>query len=107
MAHVSTTAVETVQQSTAVETQPTQCHWGENRLADVVKGTAKTKSSSKDSGSDQNSPRAASPQQSTNQVSNTRPASQAPPPQSKDVASGNGEIQLCTVTLTPPNSPEK
>lgn len=109
MPQVCTTAVETVHQNTMVDTQQTQGHWGENRLADVVKGTAKAKSSSKDSGSDQNSPRATSPQQNSqiNQLTSTRQVSSQMPPQCKDVCTGNGEIQLCTVTLTPPNSPEK
>lgn len=112
MTQVCTTSVETIQQNSVVDTQQTQGHWGENRLADVVKGTARGKGSSKDSGSDQNSPRATSPLQNSqgNQITCTRQVStQAPSQCNKDVASstGNGDIQLCTVTLTPPNSPEK
>lgn len=82
-----------------------QSHWGENRLADVVKGTAKSKSvGGKEPGSvmDNESPRAASPHQAV-QLSRHPEV-----PESKDVAIGNDEvIQPSTITLTPPSSPDK
>lgn len=85
-----------------------QSHWGENRLADVVKGTAKSKSiSGKESGSvvDNESPRAASPHQTAQAVQLSR---HPEVPESKDVAIGNDDvIQPSTITLTPPSSPDK
>ncbi|XP_057666887.1 la-related protein 4 isoform X2 [Diorhabda carinulata] len=98
---------------------PQQGHWGENRLADVVKGTAKIKvnsagggggGSSKESsnGGGDDSPRAISPQQfpPCNQTSRQNSGSTGPPDY-KDVSTESADIQLSTVTLTPPSSPEK
>lgn len=93
----TTNAVETIQHNSNADAQMLQTHWGENRLADVVKGTAKTKGS-KDNGSGPNSPRAMSPQQNTQGSQTTI---------TKQTSMGNGDLQLCTVTLTPPSSPEK
>ncbi|XP_065160703.1 la-related protein 4 isoform X2 [Atheta coriaria] len=89
-----------------------QGHWGENRLADVVKGTARSKG--RDcalSNSGSNSPRAMSPLHTQSQTivqHSTRPGrrSQSSPDCSKD-ANNASDIQLSTVTLTPPSSPEK
>lgn len=115
-------------------------HWGENRLADVVKGTAKSKGQgggsvnsgvgSKESSSagETDSPRAISPQNcanNTNIASTTtggttqcnfqqvalarQPSIGATALEVKEVPVSNdgGDIQLSTVTLTPPTSPEK
>ncbi|KAJ8977888.1 hypothetical protein NQ317_010083 [Molorchus minor] len=104
------TTVEVPQVQVPAETQP-QGHWGENRLADVVKGTAKSKgsNSSKESssGGDNDSPRAISPQHfpQCNQI--IRQTSVPGPPECRDAATESGDIQLSTVTLTPPSSPEK
>nr|XP_022918051.1 la-related protein 4 isoform X1 [Onthophagus taurus] len=91
-----------------VEMPIPQGHWGENRLADVVKGTARTKS--KDNGSNPTSPRAMSPQHSTlcqgSQTTTTRQHFSATI-EVKEAAATNGDIPLCTATLTPPCSPEK
>lgn len=112
---------EVPQQHGAGDSQ-NQGHWGENRLADVVKGTAKSKSSgtsatttaTKESGTvtDNDSPRAVSPHQPP-----PPPPQQQPPVQStrhpevlecKDAATGNDDaIQTGAVTLTPPSSPDK
>lgn len=99
-----------ISQNQNVDT-PQQGHWGENRLADVVKGTAKLKGSgsSKESSSagDNDSPRDISPQNYSlcNQAS--RQNSLAGPPECKDASTESGDIPYCTVTLTPPSSPEK
>lgn len=88
-----------------------QGHWGENRLADVVKGTAKLKGSgsSKESssGGDNDSPRAVSPQHFSAYNQTSRQNSLAGPPECKDASTESSDIQYCTVTLTPPSSPEK
>lgn len=100
------------QSQNVIENQP-QGQWGENRLADVVKGTAKTKCNSKDNSNDNESPRATSPQQQqqhcSTQSNQTTPFRQisAPVQETKDVSTDSGNIQLSTVTLTPPTSPEK
>ncbi|XP_017774776.1 PREDICTED: uncharacterized protein LOC108561383 isoform X3 [Nicrophorus vespilloides] len=109
-------------------TQQNLSHWGENRLADVVKGTAKGKG--KDSGSGSNSPRAASPQQASQQLqqqqqhhpyhhqqqqhqhqgtstNNSRHASTTTTTLADCSKNDAVDIQLSTVTLTPPSSPEK
>ncbi|GLV42787.1 La-related protein 4B [Carabus blaptoides fortunei] len=111
-------------------------HWGENRLADVVKGTAKPKSNSSSGSSSStkdmpapvttesnSSPRAQSPltsQPTVASVSVTAP----PLPELKDAATSSGcdlapqplttipsvvtaVVATSTVTLTPPSSPEK
>lgn len=87
-----------------------QVQWGENRLADVVKGTAKLKGngSSKESnnGVDNDSPRAISPQ-NVSVCNQNRQNSMAGPPECKDISTEVVDIQYCTVTLTPPSSPEK
>lgn len=93
-------------------------HWGENRLADVVKGTVKAAKvvSTKDaatSGGDVEivsggvgSPRAQSPVHATN---TSQPQAQAI--EEKVETSQNCEsttsVVSSTVTLTPPSSPEK
>lgn len=88
------------QQAAAAASEP-QGLWGENRLADVVKGTARPKGGAgKDQG--EGSPRAASPQPSKAAASRQNSA-----PEAKEAAAENGEIQLSSVTLTPPSSPEK
>lgn len=88
------------------EAQQNQIHWGENRLADVVKGTVKAKG--KDTGSNPTSPRATSPQQICQGSQMIHRQSSIPgAPEFKDVASGNGEIQFNAITLTPPSSPDK
>lgn len=103
------TAVEIAQVQNSDNVQ--QGHWGENRLADVVKGTAKLKGSgsSKESssGADNDSPRAISPQNFSlcNQIN--RQNSLAGPSDCKDSSTESRDIQYCTVTLTPPSSPEK
>lgn len=86
-----------------------QGHWGENRLSDVVKGTAKLKGSSKESsnGGDNDSPRAISPPNLSMCNQTSRQNSLAGQPESKDASTESGDIQYCTVTLTPPSSPEK
>ncbi|KAG5881766.1 hypothetical protein JTB14_005529 [Gonioctena quinquepunctata] len=91
--------------------------WGENRLADVVKGTAKSKCSSKESssgGDNDSPPRAISPQQQQHMnfpaMCNQTTARQAftdLPPECRDASTDSTDIQLSTVTLTPPSSPEK
>ncbi|KAJ8967894.1 hypothetical protein NQ314_002585, partial [Rhamnusium bicolor] len=106
---IANSTVEVPQSLATIESQP-QGHWGENRLADVVKGTVKSKSgSSKESssGGDNDSPRAISPQNfiQCNQI--MRQISIPGPPEFKDAATESGDIQLSTVTLTPPSSPEK
>lgn len=107
---VASSSVEPPQSQVVVESQP-QGHWGENRLADVVKGTAKSKGSgsSKESssGGDNDSPRAISPQHFLQCNQTIRQTSIPGPPECKDVATESGDIQLSTVTLTPPSSPEK
>lgn len=114
-----------IQSQCLIENQP-QGQWGENRLADVVKGTAKTKlNNSKECSNDINeSPRATSPQHfqlpTSNQTFRQISPPTGPPPLSavvlqhnqttettKDVSTDSGSIQLSTVTLTPPTSPEK
>ncbi|XP_050514628.1 la-related protein 4 isoform X2 [Diabrotica virgifera virgifera] len=109
----------TLSSQSLIETQPVpqQGHWGENRLADVVKGTAKFKGSSvggsskeSSSGGGDDSPRAVSPQHfpSCNQTTRQNSVSTSTGPlDCKDVSSESGDIQLSTVTLTPPSSPEK
>ncbi|KAK9886833.1 hypothetical protein WA026_018482 [Henosepilachna vigintioctopunctata] len=114
----ATSNAEPTAQSTTVETQPQQGHWGENRLADVVKGTIRVKSSSsKDAnncgGGDTDSPRANSPHGSgaanstlTHCTQTIRQPSSTVVTECKEV-SENGDSQLSTVILTPPSSPEK
>ncbi|XP_072397103.1 uncharacterized protein Larp4B isoform X3 [Diabrotica undecimpunctata] len=109
----------TLSSQSLIETQPVpqQGHWGENRLADVVKGTAKFKGSSvggsskeSSSGGGDDSPRAVSPQHFPlcNQTTRQNSVSTSTGPlDCKDVSSESGDIQLSTVTLTPPSSPEK
>ncbi|KRT82478.1 hypothetical protein AMK59_4511 [Oryctes borbonicus] len=116
----STTAAKQTTQTNVISTEPVhqllqpdaqqgqQGHWGENRLADVVKGTAKG-GKGKDSCSNPASPRATSPQQTFqgSQMIHTRQGSIPGVVEMKDVASGNGDIQLSAITLTPPSSPDK
>lgn len=100
--------LEDFSQQTAVSENVSQGHWGENRLADVVKGTAKVKNNQKDSGSNPTSPRATSPQQNS-QASQTAPIKSGHT-EIKDAAlvnAANEDVQFSTVTLTPPSSPEK
>lgn len=109
-------------------------HWGENRLADVVKGTAKPKSNSSGGGgsssctkdmastvtTESDSPRPQSPQTSQPTVASVSVT--APPlPEQKDAATSSScdlpstsspsavtaIVASSTVTLTPPSSPEK
>lgn len=95
-------------------------HWGENRLADVVKGTAKSKNNinnnnnnnSRETGHDIESPRATSPQQAP--INSFHGAKQQTPvvqqefsTESKDAAVGSEDVRTGNVTLTPPSSPEK
>lgn len=98
-------------QSPAAEPATASSHWGENRLADVVKGTAKSKSNKDSPASNPTTPRANSPQQSASQASQTvtsRQASDSGAPLTKEVASGNTEqLASSTLALTPPSSPEK
>lgn len=100
-----------VPQSQNINEAPQSGHWGENRLADVVKGTAKFKgsTSSKESsnGGDNDSPRAISPQHFSMYNQTLRQNSLPGPPECKDASTESGDMQLCTVTLTPPSSPEK
>uniref|UniRef100_V5GQ78 La-related protein n=2 Tax=Anoplophora glabripennis TaxID=217634 RepID=V5GQ78_ANOGL len=107
---VANSTVEPPQSQVAIESQP-QGHWGENRLADVVKGTAKSKGngSSKESssGGDNDSPRAISPQHFPQCNQTMRQTSITGPPECKDATTESGDMQLSTVTLTPPSSPEK
>ncbi|KAK9746482.1 La domain [Popillia japonica] len=90
--------------------QQNQSHWGESRLADVVKGTVKG-SKGKEGGSNPSSPRATSPQQTcqSTQSGHTRQSSIPNVAElTKDVATGNGNFQLSgIITLTPPSSPDK
>lgn len=103
--------VDTLQQHNNNDTQ-NQNHWGENRLADVVKGTAKSKNNNnnnKETGHDNDSPRATSPQQATHFHGGKQqtPVVQQDFIESKDAATGSEDVHTSTVTLTPPNSPEK
>ncbi|CAG9855931.1 unnamed protein product [Phyllotreta striolata] len=106
------------QTTTEPQLGPQTGHWGENRLADVVKGTAKFKSSnstagcsSKESstGGGDDTPRAVSPQhQASSQATKQNSVSTSTGhPDCKDASTESGDIQLSTVTLTPPSSPEK
>lgn len=95
------------------ETQ-SQNHWGENRLADVVKGTVKSKSnnnSNREIVHDHNeSPRATSPQHFVGGKQQVVSVQQDfATESSKDTAAmGSSEkVHTSTVTLTPPSSPEK
>lgn len=95
-----------------IDTQNQNNHWGENRLADVVKGTAKSKNNNnnnRETGHDNESPRAASPQQAINfhGIKQQTPIVQQDFTESKDAAVGSEDVHTSTVTLTPPNSPEK
>lgn len=99
------------QQQTCADSQ-TQSQWGENRLADVVKGTAKSKSNSKEasSGPESDSPRAGSPQHANQAIQTglSRQGIFVSPTETKDAASNAPPMaQSAILTLTPPNSPEK
>lgn len=115
-----TQSVKSVVTIETVNSLPEQSsHWGENRLADVVKGTVKPKfNNSKDtttstttttitSSIEVDSPRVQSPAHiQTSQQSSQLSSSMA---EEKEV-SVNSElpsIASSTVTLTPPSSPEK
>lgn len=93
--------------------QQNQGHWGENRLADVVKGTVKGKGGKEGGGSNPTSPRATSPQQGYHHTVGHHHHHQRQgsipgvAPECKDAASGNGEVHLSVVTITPPSSPDK
>ncbi|CAH1155731.1 unnamed protein product [Phaedon cochleariae] len=98
---------------TQTSSEPLQPNlWGENRLADVVKGTAKAKSGAggggkeSNDGADNDSPRAASPIgcQATTRVS-VEP--QQDVAEYRDASTDSTDIGLSSVTLTPPSSPEK
>lgn len=86
-----------------------QNHWGENRLADVVKGTAKLKNNNREIGHENESPRATSPQQAPHLFGGKQHAAgpQQDFAESKDAATGSEDVHASTVTLTPPSSPEK
>ncbi|KAF5288233.1 hypothetical protein FQA39_LY04001 [Lamprigera yunnana] len=89
-------------------------NWGENRLADIVKGSAKSKPSSKEpsSGPESDSPRTCSPTNVSQSIQNG-PAKQSgiySCPETKEyVTNTTAVVQSSTaiMTLTPPNSPEK
>ncbi|XP_066250714.1 uncharacterized protein Larp4B isoform X2 [Euwallacea similis] len=71
-----------------VEVTPPAVAWGENRLADVVKGVAKTKSKSEGGAKEEE---IASPRSGT-------------PPKSAGEEAGS-VVELSSVAMTPPNSP--
>lgn len=106
-------SAEVVQQSTSTDVQ-NQSLWGENRLADVVKGTVKSKSNGKEtnSGPESDSPRNSSPQH-INQAVQTGPSRQNNiyplSIESKEVTVINNNLQTQSTVpaLSPPNSPEK
>lgn len=112
------TIIDAAQQSNlATDSQVQLQHWGENRLADVVKGTAKTKTigGSKETGSgpESDSPRALSPQHHLT-ASHTAGSLAGRPQTSnvslvsvKDSSTVTNTTQTSAASLTPPNSPEK
>lgn len=85
-------------------------HWGENRLADVVKGTAKAKNSGnngsgREAGLDNESPpRPTSPQPNTHLGGGGR---QQDFVECKDAATGCEDVNAGLVAITPPSSPER
>ncbi|KAI4471722.1 lupus la protein-related [Holotrichia oblita] len=109
---VSLEPVHHIPQAEAQQNQ--QGHWGESRLADVVKGTVKGVGGGKgkEGGSNPTSPRATSPQQtcqSTQIGGHTRQSSIPNAAElTKEAATGNGNFQIGgVITLTPPSSPDK
>lgn len=86
-------------------------HWGENRLADVVKGTVKPKfSNAKDattSSIEIESPRVQSPAHIQTSQPSSQLSSQLTEDKEVSVSSDLPSIVSSTVTLTPPSSPDK
>lgn len=103
---------------------PLEAHWGENRLADVVKGTVKVKNvssvlkevtvSSAGPADGSESPRALSPHQTSQIVSSTdsigneaTPASVTAAPVIGVSSEQHAEDDHAPIAVTPPPSPEK
>lgn len=102
---------------------PVEAHWGENRLADVVKGTVKVKNvssvlkeitvSSAGPADGSESPRALSPPQTSQIVSSTDSIGNEATPAAVTVApvigvsSEHAEDDHAPTAVTPPPSPEK
>lgn len=94
---------DTFQQHNNNNDSQNQNHWGENRLADVVKGTAKSKNN-REVVHENESPRAVSPQQAPHFVGGKQHTDGT---ESKEAATSSEDVHNSTVTLTPPSSPEK
>ncbi|XP_031346880.1 la-related protein 4 isoform X3 [Photinus pyralis] len=97
--------------------QPQNSNWGENRLADIVKGSAKPKTSIKEasSGPESDSPRTCSPTNVAQSIQNgpVKPSNAYTSPEVKESITNNApavsisQNSPANLTLTPPNSPEK
>ncbi|KAF5280521.1 hypothetical protein FQR65_LT00272 [Abscondita terminalis] len=96
--------------------EPQNANWGENRLADIVKGAVKSKTSSKEasSGPESDSPRTLSPTNVVHTLQNgpTRQSGVYVCPETKESVTSTTTAAVvqnntAILTLTPPNSPEK